>query len=361
MKWWPDAPAPGDMVRVKLGSVYHYGVFVGEDEVIQFGPPPVAGKRVPDAEAAVIATDMDCFCCGAIAETAVLDRKEQRQRIPPERTVALARSRLGEGGYDVLHNNCEHFAYACVFGEKRSTQEEAMRRKWNSRPVLDVYLAPIPAAAETEDIFPPERQQYTGNTGNEALRLARVCTWETLRYAADRSLRLRMEEMHFRLEKSGKWTCREMWFSLAHTDGWAAVAVSNGEVGVDLESVDRFLRRQGSDPGRLEKLAGKVCTRRERAEETSAAPGGLLVLWTQKEAIFKREGGRSFRPDRIETEKAQVTTCRVEGETPLVLSVCGEKLAALRVYRMEGGTAHLVPSENLLNGNDAICRSFAGP
>jgi hypothetical protein len=34
MKWQLTQPVAGDMIRVKLGSIYHYGVFVSEDEVI---------------------------------------------------------------------------------------------------------------------------------------------------------------------------------------------------------------------------------------------------------------------------------------------------------------------------------------
>ena len=37
MKWQLTQPVAGDMIRVKLGSIYHYGVFVSEEEVIQFG------------------------------------------------------------------------------------------------------------------------------------------------------------------------------------------------------------------------------------------------------------------------------------------------------------------------------------
>ena len=44
--------------------------------------------------------------------------------------MSLARSRLGEGGYNILHNNCEHFVNECVFGIKKSEQEEEVRRKW---------------------------------------------------------------------------------------------------------------------------------------------------------------------------------------------------------------------------------------
>ena len=37
MKWEPTNCRTGDMVRIRLGSIYHYGVFLSEDEVVQFG------------------------------------------------------------------------------------------------------------------------------------------------------------------------------------------------------------------------------------------------------------------------------------------------------------------------------------
>lgn len=133
MKWWPEECEPGDMVRVKVGTFWHYGVFVSEDEVIQFGLPPVGFGELREEDTHVLATDAETFAHGGIIEHAVFDRKERRDRLAPDRTVALARARLGEGGYDVLHNNCEHFAFECVFGEHRSEQIDALRRRWNAR------------------------------------------------------------------------------------------------------------------------------------------------------------------------------------------------------------------------------------
>ena len=42
MKWEYKDCRYGDIIRVKLGSVYHYGIFVSDDEVIAFGLPPTA-------------------------------------------------------------------------------------------------------------------------------------------------------------------------------------------------------------------------------------------------------------------------------------------------------------------------------
>ena len=41
MKWVFGECLPGDMIRIKTGAVYHYGIFVSDAEVIQFGYPPL--------------------------------------------------------------------------------------------------------------------------------------------------------------------------------------------------------------------------------------------------------------------------------------------------------------------------------
>lgn len=130
MKFWPVQAKSGDMVRVRIGSIWHYGVYVDDEEVIQFGMPPRDGAESPEV-IRVVSTDMEAFSGGSIVETLVLSGMEKLRRIPPKKTVALARQRIGSGGYDLLHNNCEHFAFECVFGVKRSLQEEEARKRWD--------------------------------------------------------------------------------------------------------------------------------------------------------------------------------------------------------------------------------------
>ena len=70
----------------------------------------------------VVATDIDVCACGQMVEQAVFGFLEKRRRVPPEESIRRARARLGEGGYDLLNNNCEHFARACVLGTHESEQ-----------------------------------------------------------------------------------------------------------------------------------------------------------------------------------------------------------------------------------------------
>ena len=130
MKWAYRECQFGDIIRVKLGSVYHYGIFASEDEVIAFGLPPTAENLKNQQDIKVLATDIDVFSCGNLVEAAQLSLKEKLRRASPEKTIAAARARIGEGGYNLIHNNCEHFVNEIVFGEKISEQEREVRRKW---------------------------------------------------------------------------------------------------------------------------------------------------------------------------------------------------------------------------------------
>jgi len=43
--------------------------------------------------------------------------------------IRIARLRIGEGGYDILHNNCEHFVNDCAFGRSSSRFVDDVRQK----------------------------------------------------------------------------------------------------------------------------------------------------------------------------------------------------------------------------------------
>ena len=237
MKWEPVECRSGDMVRICLGALYHYGIFVSEDEVIQFGLPPTAENRAAEGEVKVLATDIDVFACGCIVETAVLDKSEEKRRVPRAETVARARKRLGEGGYNIIHNNCEHFVNECVFGEARCTQEEDVRRRWLNRPICDVYLMKITADAEGE-IFPEKRRREIENIRDEAQRNEACCLWLLLQHAAKRTFGTEPGDAGFKRKLGGRWVSDKFRFSLAAQNGVAAVAVSNAEVELTLGDAD---------------------------------------------------------------------------------------------------------------------------
>ena len=134
MNWTQKEPVYGDMIRVKVKFYYHYGIYADDSTVIQFGLPD--NSNTPPDEIKVMITDINTFANGSFIETFELDHSEKKSRRTPESTVELALSRVGEKGYNILSNNCEHFTNECVFGEKRSFLDDVrlkIRERLNKR------------------------------------------------------------------------------------------------------------------------------------------------------------------------------------------------------------------------------------
>lgn len=127
MRWEEKTPVFGDIIRTKVQFYHHYGIFVSEDRVIQFGLPD--GPTRPAEQIQVLSSDIAAFLQGGEVEVAVPDMGERKRMRSPKQIVQIAESRIGEGGYDILHNNCEHFVSDCAFGEPRSAFLQNVREK----------------------------------------------------------------------------------------------------------------------------------------------------------------------------------------------------------------------------------------
>ena len=119
MEWVIKEPKKGDIIRTKVKFYHHYGIFVDEDNIIQFGFRDNSGVDPETIE--VISTDIKTFCEGIPFETAELSPMERLKRKSVSEIIKTARASIGEKGYNILHNNCEHFVNKCVFGEAKST------------------------------------------------------------------------------------------------------------------------------------------------------------------------------------------------------------------------------------------------
>lgn len=304
MKWEKKSPVVGDMIRARCKEVYHYGIFVSRDEVIQFGFSPALRDRVSGGEMVVIATDMDAFCVGEEVEVACPELKEISACFSPCEVVNRARSRLGEGGYHILHNNCEHFANECLRGLHYCEQAERVRELFRTTPVVDVYLARLPQGIKCEEIYPPERRAEIERTTNGALKTQKIAVWQLLRHALQHSFGLRIEQMNFEKTENGKWCAPDCEFSLSHCEGGVAVAVSRQSVGVDIEPIQ---------PPRHEGFAKRFLTADEFVEyETREDKNEYLTrCWTAKEAIFKSRGEGAFKPSTIESRHPCVVSRKI--------------------------------------------------
>lgn len=114
---------PGAHIRVQTANFYHHGIYIGNDEVVQFGLPNAPYSSWDEIK--VLRSPIADFCGSAsFYEVYVFDRKERKRKKRDAEIIETALSKVGEGGYHLLYNNCEHFANFCVYGEASSAQIE---------------------------------------------------------------------------------------------------------------------------------------------------------------------------------------------------------------------------------------------
>lgn len=102
----------GDHVYVKRKGYTHHGVEVDDAMVIHFTGTP-GSKR----DAIIRRDSLDTFANGGVVQV-----RRYEQRVDATESVERAESKLGESGYHLYSNNCEHFARWCVTDKHKSGQ-----------------------------------------------------------------------------------------------------------------------------------------------------------------------------------------------------------------------------------------------
>ena len=119
---------PGAHIRVKIKNYYHHGIYIGNDEVVQFGHPFNVNEDPKNV--LVIRSPIEDFAGPAnFIEVYQYSKKELKLKNKDEDIIKIALSHLGECGYNILENNCEHFANRCVFNKAKSEQVEVFINK----------------------------------------------------------------------------------------------------------------------------------------------------------------------------------------------------------------------------------------
>lgn len=123
--WKTKKPSAGDHIRVNRGLYYHHGIYADDFCVFHFASP--SDNEMNPETARVLYTTLDDFLKGGILEVREYTIEENNKKREPKDVVDAAIKSIGEGGYNLLTNNCEHFANRCVFGEARSAQVDAVK------------------------------------------------------------------------------------------------------------------------------------------------------------------------------------------------------------------------------------------
>jgi hypothetical protein len=107
----------GDVIYVNRGKYTHWGIYAGKNRVIHFSN--IDGGIMFNAR--IHEMDIGIFSKGKTVHIAHFPENHYTT-YTPRQTLKKAKSRIGEGGYNLVFNNREHFVFWCQTGNYTSTQ-----------------------------------------------------------------------------------------------------------------------------------------------------------------------------------------------------------------------------------------------
>ena len=160
--------ASGDIIYVKHRGYQHFGIYAGDGRVIHYykeSNPLVSEGIIMETSLSEFRSGSDTLYVlnGDSNHKNLLDWLLKRlfgENMPtfsPRETVERARSKIGQKGYSLVNNNCEHFALWCKTGIAMSSQVEEVLALF--LPGIEKELAPSETAKEKH--LPPKAADAT--------------------------------------------------------------------------------------------------------------------------------------------------------------------------------------------------------
>jgi hypothetical protein len=115
-----ESMRPGDIIYADRGNYRHYGIYAGNGRAVHYTHKGSAsGLRTQIKE-----TPLRVFAKGDEVCVWRASRSDGLSCYSREETVRRARSMIGVKNYNLVFNNCEHFAFWCRTDVSRSGQVE---------------------------------------------------------------------------------------------------------------------------------------------------------------------------------------------------------------------------------------------
>ena len=196
---------------------------------------------------------------------------------------------------------------------------------------LSIFISKIPDNLEISDVFPEKRNQEIKNCKSDVVKKERFWAWKILESAVKETTGLKLEDIDISKLDNGKWVSKKLYFSLTHSHGLVAVAVSSKSVGIDIETWTEFENKKYS----LENMVKRFLSENELAIYSDAAnKRRFLELWTKKEAAFKENpSDDGFYSKNIELDNNKLfTKYDFFDDKEYCLSVCSELKNIMKIY-----------------------------
>jgi Lecithin retinol acyltransferase len=114
--------ARGDHVVRSMDVGTHHGIDVGDGSVVHWSTGPSEAKGSPGKIGGMERAEVRQTSLAEFAAGRPVWVRTYRRCHGADAVVARARARVGQRGYDLAENNCEHFACWCKTGQHKSAQ-----------------------------------------------------------------------------------------------------------------------------------------------------------------------------------------------------------------------------------------------
>lgn len=128
---------PGDHLYITYGILTHHGLYSGDGKVIHYKK----GKDKGIIEVPIQEFAEDVPSRGLISKKIYI-RKHETRKFSREESIERARSRIGEAGWNLLVNNCEHFIEWCIngkFGPEETETPQPVRQQSSTATLREKF------------------------------------------------------------------------------------------------------------------------------------------------------------------------------------------------------------------------------
>jgi hypothetical protein len=110
---------PGDIIAFKRRFYSHYGIYIGDDKILHKDNHSRDLNIFKKTNSNVSITDINSIYG---IQRLANDEYKNFKALPFEESLELGLSQVGQGNYNLLLNNCEHFVTHIRFQKKISKQ-----------------------------------------------------------------------------------------------------------------------------------------------------------------------------------------------------------------------------------------------
>lgn len=209
------------------------------------------------------------------------------------------------------------------------------------KPFINLYIARVNRNLSIDTVFNSKMKQEILSVNDKTLKAQKITAYNTLKKAVMHSFNIDIESETLQKLRGGKWVNSKFYFSITHKGEYVLVAVSNFNVGIDIEELDERFN---------ERVFNKISTESEKNTYKNLTELQIASLFTKKESLFKTlnesEQEKGFIPNKIDTTKSNFHTYKILNN--IILSVCAKDTDSIKFYRVENNTAKIKKFSNYL-------------